>query len=953
MCRVFALGFCRIWSWFDDYSGPGGRIWIAWNDLEIGVEIIRVEDQFIHCALLNKRTSAKCLISVVYGDCEAVRRRRLWEGLLTIAEDVSENPWCVLGDFNAVIDSSESCGRSAESTMAMAEFRGFISDAALVHLPFSGCPYTWHNCSEGSRSLWRRLDRVLVNETWLVKWPSSSYFSAIPSTSDHSPLVLVGAEQRPVSGCFRFDNFLTKQAGFLDAVRGVWRHHIYGTKMYGVVCKLKALKTTFRACKKKTGELSTLVCRAKEFLDIAQCLFELYKEDILLELVQWCRVVYCKAAEMETSPVTQAEIRTAFFDISEDSAPGPDGYTSGFFKAAWPEIVRVSEFRPIACCNVVYKAIAKILVGRMQQVTLNQRSIKNILAEFEDMSGLKVNPNKSSIILSKAVRSERQEILEVLGFQEGRVQVIKSVLSALHMYWGSVFILPKAVIKVLERRMTDFLWKGPSGAGYTKVAWVQCCKPKEEGGLGIRSVQYINQALILKQIWRILQQEPRSIWVAWVLRYRLRNQTVWTFSSASAPWFWRKMLKLCPRLKEGLEYRVGDGRKFRLWSDIWHPRGPLLFTFPRGPCITGLPADSMLHQVIHQDQWHWPAAADFDIQEIVAGLPSIYSQQPDEIKWKSNSGMCTTSAILSLLQPSSPHVEWHHLLRGKFKIPRHGFILWLAFLERLSTMDRIWVPHSHTDCVLCGVWQTDISWASGRWRNNHLLNEASRAMLAAMVYYIWRERNSRRFANTSSSAEAVTSRAIEEVRNRILSVHIRPSLQLSILYRVWGITRVNGCLNPRHVFVLWLAIRERLSMLDRPWVSRQDVGCVLCNGEYGETHDHLFFKCSFSARCIFLLKRCVRFQWLGLGWQQDILWASRKWRGRHFIHEASRAMLAALVYSIWRERNNRLFLDTANSADAVAMMAIEDIRCCIVSVELKPSIQLFALYRNWKIPWEC
>ncbi|KAL0295408.1 UNVERIFIED_CONTAM: putative ribonuclease H protein [Sesamum radiatum] len=239
------------------------------------------------------------------------------------------------------------------------------------------------------------------------------------------------------------------------------------------------------------------------------------------------------------------------------------------------------------------------------------------------MSGLKVNPNKSSIILSKAVRSERQEILEVLGFQEGslpikylgvpltasrltiadcqplldkvssrisgwshlslsfagRVQVIKSVLSALHMYWGSVFILPKAVIKVLERRMTDFLWKGPSGAGYTKVAWVQCCKPKEEGGLGIRSVQYINQALILKQIWRICSKNP--VLFGWhgcsAIDSEIRRLD---FSSASAPWFWRKMLKLCPRLKEGLEYRVGDGRKFRLWSDIWHPRGPLLFTFP-------------------------------------------------------------------------------------------------------------------------------------------------------------------------------------------------------------------------------------------------------------------------------------------------------------------------------------------------------------------------------------
>ncbi|KAL0295054.1 UNVERIFIED_CONTAM: hypothetical protein Sradi_6855200 [Sesamum radiatum] len=38
------------------------------------------------------------------------------------------------------------------------------------------------------------------------------------------------------------------------------------------------------------------------------------------------------------SPITHEEIKEAFYDISEDSAPGPDGYTSGFFKAAWPEI---------------------------------------------------------------------------------------------------------------------------------------------------------------------------------------------------------------------------------------------------------------------------------------------------------------------------------------------------------------------------------------------------------------------------------------------------------------------------------------------------------------------------------------------------------------------------------------------------------------------------------------
>ncbi|KAL0290173.1 UNVERIFIED_CONTAM: putative ribonuclease H protein, partial [Sesamum radiatum] len=34
-------------------------------------------------------------------------------------------------------------------------------------------------------------------------------------------------------------------------------------------------------------------------------------------------------------PVTSDEVKTAFFDIEEDKAPGPDRFSSGFFKAAW------------------------------------------------------------------------------------------------------------------------------------------------------------------------------------------------------------------------------------------------------------------------------------------------------------------------------------------------------------------------------------------------------------------------------------------------------------------------------------------------------------------------------------------------------------------------------------------------------------------------------------------
>ncbi|KAL0293633.1 UNVERIFIED_CONTAM: hypothetical protein Sradi_6926200 [Sesamum radiatum] len=104
-----------------------------------------------------------------------------------------------------------------------------------------------------------------------------------------------------------------------------------------------------------------------------------------------------------SEPVSATDVKMAFFDIAEEKSPGPDGYSSGFFKAAWPivgeEVTRaildffhngkmlrqvnttllvlipkvqapthVTEFRLISCCNVLYKLITKIIVQRLSSV---------------------------------------------------------------------------------------------------------------------------------------------------------------------------------------------------------------------------------------------------------------------------------------------------------------------------------------------------------------------------------------------------------------------------------------------------------------------------------------------------------------------------------------------------------------------------------------------------------
>ncbi|KAL0295118.1 UNVERIFIED_CONTAM: hypothetical protein Sangu_3204100 [Sesamum angustifolium] len=318
------------------------------------------------------------------------------------------------------VDDSEVCGRAADTSASMLEFRTCIRDTGLVQLPVSGCPYTWHNCSEGMRSLWKRLDRMLVNTAWLDAWPNSSYICALPSTSDHSPLILSGMNRFDEHVAFRFDNYLTHLPGFLRSVEDIWKHRIAGTAMYETVCKLKLLKAVFRSQKRMKGNLTENVTKAKSFLDKAQALLNTYNEDIFLNLVKCCRSqnrglnleflrselkhsVTTTEASLLVAPVTQAEVKEAFFDIDVESAPGPDGYTAAFYRTAWPVVgqavfqavgeffrtgnllkqinttlivlipkvnlpIFVSDYRPISCCNVLYKAITKILVKRMQRV---------------------------------------------------------------------------------------------------------------------------------------------------------------------------------------------------------------------------------------------------------------------------------------------------------------------------------------------------------------------------------------------------------------------------------------------------------------------------------------------------------------------------------------------------------------------------------------------------------
>lgn len=156
---------------------------------------------------------------------------------------------------------------------------------------------------------------------------------------------------------------------------------------------------------------------------------------------------------------------------------------------------------------------------------------------------------------------------------------------------------------------------------------------------------------------------------------------------------------------------------------------------------------------------------------------------------------------------------------------------------------------------------------------------------------------------------------------------------------------------PRHLFILWLAIRERLPMRDKQWIGQGEDKCVLCDEDEVENHNHMFFMCDFSRKCMTILCSEVKFYWPYTDWKRGIRWAARKWRGKHLVNCSYRILLATLIYMIWRERNSRIFEQKKQTPEVVARRVLNLVKDKLISMNLEDSLQSRAVRRLWHIAW--
>ncbi|GAV75837.1 hypothetical protein CFOL_v3_19313, partial [Cephalotus follicularis] len=176
---------------------------------------------------------------------------------------------------------------------------------------------------------------------------------------------------------------------------------------------------------------------------------------------------------------------------------------------------------------------------------------------------------------------------------------------SMQVFWCRTFILPVSMVKKCESIIRSFLWFGVGDAKTAgKVAWAKVCQPKEEGGLGIKSMQTWNKAAILQLGWEIVIKKE-SMWVRWCNVVLLRNIRFWAVKiSSTSSWCWRNVLRLRECLVRNLLYSIGDGSATALWLDPWI-NGEALFSRYGTRMVedADIPLNSKVSAVIVDRQW--------------------------------------------------------------------------------------------------------------------------------------------------------------------------------------------------------------------------------------------------------------------------------------------------------------------------------------------------------------
>ncbi|XP_013689368.1 uncharacterized protein LOC106393182 [Brassica napus] len=150
---------------------------------------------------------------------------------------------------------------------------------------------------------------------------------------------------------------------------------------------------------------------------------------------------------------------------------------------------------------------------------------------------------------------------------------------------------------------------------------------------------------------------------------------------------------------------------------------------------------------------------------------------------------------------------------------------------------------------------------------------------------------------------------------------------------------------PRYSFIVWLAIKDRLStgVRMRAWGIQQ--GCLMC-GERDESRDQIIFACPFTFTIWNRLAGRLCGRRINPDWSLTLQFVTR-----NTLSSLDKILVQMVfqtcIYYMWKERNDRRHQKGYHSTEQAIRIIDKAIRNRISSLRYKPDHKLAGLMQRW------
>jgi ribonuclease HI len=369
----------------------------------------------------------------------------------------------------------------------------------------------------------------------------------------------------------------------------------------------------------------------------------------------------------------------------------------------------------------------------------------------------------------------------------GRITLAKSVIQAIPIYPMMSTPIPKSCLKEIEKVQRAFIWGDTEEKKKAHmISWETLTQPKWSGGVGLRKLQPMNDACLMKMGWSLMTGE-HSLWGDVLIgKYGRSGWSQKQISvSSSDSFLWKALARLWPELEFHRCWAVGNGSNVNVWTDKWIDDNTRLseleINIPEA-------AKNWLVKDIALPNGDW----NFDqIQRIVPNsitqklhsiVPPHASQGEDTPLWpRSSLGHFTVSAAYNLLTNTgmrSMEQKWNQIWKIE-SMERIRVFIWQLSHDRLLTNSRLakWQIGS-AECYNCNQFEEtamhvvrDCNVAVHIWR--HLLSHQERGQFFTVDFQEWINMNLNhkfgiRFGNDWTAVWATTCYLLWQWRNKSL-----------------------------------------------------------------------------------------------------------------------------------------------------------------------------------------